>query len=70
MLEAGANTESKHDFYCDMWGNERGLTPLIVAARHNHVEVIGYLLEHGADVNAVEVNGATALVWAAVPGHL
>ena len=70
MITRGANLESKHDFFCDMWGAERGLTALIVAARHDHVECMDVLLAAGADVNAVEVNGATALTWAAFPGHL
>lgn len=69
-VKRGANIESKHDFFCSFWGAERGLTALIVAARHNHVPVMEFLLAAGADVNAVEVNGATALVWAAFPGHL
>ena len=38
-----------------------GLTPLMYAARYNKVEIIGYLLQKGADRNITDSQGFTAL---------
>ncbi|MCA9073205.1 MAG: ankyrin repeat domain-containing protein, partial [Planctomycetaceae bacterium] len=46
------------------WVNRRDedqRTPLHVAARFKHVEVVNWLLENGADVNAIAYNGFTPL---------
>ena len=32
-------------------------TPLLMATEENHIETVRSLLEHGADINAVEMNG-------------
>ena len=40
-----------------------------VAARNGHTEVVEYLLDHGALVDAKGVFGGTALHWAAINGH-
>jgi len=43
--------------------NERsnGLTPLMIAARYNNVEIIQLLLDHGADIKATNDDAFTAL---------
>lgn len=41
-----------------------GMTPLLYAARHNHVEVAKRLIAAGADVNAKEANGIWPLLMA------
>jgi ankyrin repeat protein len=41
-----------------------GLTPLLYAARHDHVEVAKLLIDAGADVNAPEANGIWPLLMA------
>jgi len=40
--------------------NRFGTPPLILAAEENHIETVSSLLEHGADINAVEMNGISA----------
>ncbi|CAM3430244.1 hypothetical protein FLLO111716_09810 [Flavobacterium longum] len=43
--------------------NERSndMTPLMIAARYNNIEIMNYLLSKGADVNFRNENGMTAL---------
>src|SRR5260370_30217273 len=40
-------------------------TPLLVAARQGHAEIVKLLLDHGASVDSVDANGDTALHLAA-----
>jgi ankyrin repeat protein len=42
---------------------------LYAAARNGHCQVVMYLLDRGADVNAKGVFGGTGLHWAAMHGH-
>jgi len=42
---------------------------LYAAARNGHQNVVAYLLDHGADIDAKGVFGATGLHWAAMNGH-
>ena len=46
-----------------------GWTPLLYAASGGQTEVAGYLLDAGANVNAVSPNGTTALMMAARGGY-
>ena len=46
-----------------------GWTPLIYAATGGHDAVVIYLLDQGANVNAVSANGTTALMMAVREGH-
>jgi ankyrin repeat protein len=52
----------------DSW--EVGATPLHAAARNDHLEVVKFLLAHGADVNAVRKDGETAFAEATYHGFL
>lgn len=44
--------------------NEKGWTPLMVAAYNNHIEIVYYLLSMGADIGAVNNNGTNLLTYA------
>ena len=44
--------------------NRQGLTALMFAAWHGHVDVIEYLLDHGADMHVVDSFGDNALGYA------
>lgn len=44
--------------------NEKGWTPLIVAAFHNSIDVVKYLVSIGANINASNSNGTTVLMYA------
>jgi ankyrin repeat protein len=48
--------------------NERsnGLTPLMLAARYNKVDIINYLIEKGAKVRDADEKGYTALKYAQI----
>jgi hypothetical protein len=43
---------------------ERGLTPVMLAAKNGHLEAVELLLENGADVNRVNDKGNTVLLFA------
>jgi uncharacterized protein len=49
--------------------NRRGWTPLIYAATGGHDDVIGFLLAHGAGIDARAPNGTTALMMAIHEHH-
>ena len=61
FLEARVNTEIS---------NERGWTPMMLAAFNGHDEVIRVLIKHQANVHAGDLNGNTALHWAADAGQM
>ena len=50
--------------------DDEGNTVLIEAASCGHLEIVKYLIEKGADINAKNRNGNTALVEATSKGHL
>ncbi|OJH36446.1 ankyrin repeat domain-containing protein [Cystobacter ferrugineus] len=51
-------------------GDAQGMTPLMWAAWHGAVELVRWLLAHGAQAAVRDIRGATALVLAAERGHL
>ena len=51
-------------------GRATGSAPLVLAAGEGRVDVVQYLLDEGADVNARELHGNTALTEAAYYSHV
>ncbi len=49
--------------------NEFGITPLMLAAEANHIEIAALLMANGANVNARSRDGLTALIYAAEEGN-
>ena len=52
------------EYGADVNENSNGMTPLMVAARYNKVEIITLLISKGADVKAKDEKGFTALKYA------
>lgn len=52
------------EYGADVNEMNNGLTPLMMAARYNRVDIIKYLLEKGADKQIKDVRGNTALQYA------
>ncbi|MFC6877000.1 ankyrin repeat domain-containing protein [Flavobacterium myungsuense] len=52
------------EYGADLNEKSNGMTPLMVAARYNKVEIIKFLLEHGADRISKDEKGFTALKYA------
>lgn len=52
------------EYGADVNESGNGMTPLMVAARYNRVEIIKFLLEKGADTSAKDDRGNTALRYA------
>ncbi|MEJ2421201.1 MAG: ankyrin repeat domain-containing protein [Acidobacteriota bacterium] len=50
-------------------GMTEGYTPLMMAARNDKMELVKFLIKHGANVNAKSKDGATPLSLAAKEGH-
>jgi ankyrin repeat protein len=46
-----------------------GMTPLMLAAAFNDVEMVEYLLEEGAEINGIDAHGMTALDYARKMGQ-
>jgi len=54
LLEYGASVNEKSN----------GMTPLMLAARYNRVDIVNLLVEKGADVKVKDEKGITALKYA------
>ena len=55
LLAAGANVDAKTRAYVPVIS--RSSTPLIIAIRHEHIDVMRLLLDRGADIDACNVGG-------------
>ena len=49
---------------------QMGESPIIRAAHNGHLHTVRFLIEHGADVNAIDMGDNTAIHWAAMRGHV
>jgi hypothetical protein len=61
LLNMGADVNCK---------DANGKTPLIIASKRGHLDIVKKLLEKGADVNCKDANGKTPLIIASECGHL
>lgn len=52
------------EYGCDVNELSNGLTPLMIAARYNKVEIVSYLLQNGARPETKDDRGNTALKYA------
>jgi ankyrin repeat protein len=57
------------NYRIDGKGETAGRTPLFCASVKNHPDIVEYLIEHGADVNASEDSGLSCLHISATLGH-
>ncbi|CAF0712636.1 unnamed protein product [Brachionus calyciflorus] len=57
------------NYRIDGKGETAGRTPLFCASVKNHPDIVEYLIQHGADVNASEDSGLSCLHIAATLGH-
>lgn len=49
---------------------QMGESPLIRAAHNGHMQTVKFLVEQGANVNALDMGDNSALHWAAMRGHV
>jgi len=66
LLGAGARTDGTTTVYITNKKHVSQVTPLMVAAFAGQLQVVKLLLDAGADVNAVDAAGNTALAWAKI----
>lgn len=64
LIEKGTDINKGYPY------NRAHLTPICYAAVAGHIEIVNYLLDHGASINDCGENGSTALMNAAVAGHM
>ncbi|OJJ18497.1 hypothetical protein BKI52_23065 [marine bacterium AO1-C] len=50
--------------------NERGFTPLILAAYYNQIDVLDHFISLGADIHTPDAIGNTALMGASFKGYI
>lgn len=60
LLEQRASVDARDKQQC---------TPLLVAAQYGEIMIAHLLLRHGADAQAADENGDTAMHWVAYKGH-
>ena len=54
----------------DLNSKYNGLTALMYASRENKINVMNYLIKHGAFIDATTLHNETALFWAVSNGHI
>ena len=61
ILERGLHVDAEDNY---------AMTLLQVASRHGHLEIVRFLIDNGAAVNAVEIDNRAALHFAVIRGHV
>jgi len=57
ILEEGVNPDAR---------NKEGLTPLMLTTKHDDVNMANLLIKYGADINAVDMEGKSVLMYAII----
>jgi len=50
--------------------SKHGTTPLMMAVKDGHLEVVKLLLDANAEINIKDIDGTTAIAWATKSGFL
>lgn len=66
LLKQGADVNSRGPSTSKVPG---GGTALMLAAARNHLEIVKFLISHGANVNQADDGGGTALIYAVWKGN-
>ena len=63
-LKNGSNVNTRYSR--ETW---KGDTPLLIAVDRGHIEIVKFLIDQNADINAIFEDGATALILGSEKGH-
>ncbi|MBN1759585.1 MAG: ankyrin repeat domain-containing protein [Chitinispirillaceae bacterium] len=70
LLDSGVDVNQRFEYeFSWLMGSNKEVTPLELAAVYNNVQIVELLLKKGADVNASDGDGYTALIVAARQGN-
>ena len=62
LLKRGAQVNAKDRL-------KYGQTPLMLASKHGHLEILNELIDHGADIDDTNIDGYSAIIIATENGH-
>ncbi len=63
-------TYGKKSYYLELKSGGYLQTPLMPAVMYGHEDLVRYLLDQGANINAKDLNGLTPLIWSVKTGNL
>jgi ankyrin repeat protein len=70
FVENGADVNAKYEGDNNEKFYPKGTTPLMLASANGYLDIVEFLVKHGANLNAKGEYGSTALMLAASAGHL
>jgi cytohesin len=68
--EAGVDPDRRTPYAAEGWSESSGWTALMIAAQQRRMEIVRWLLDQGADVNAKNQHGRSALGVALTENHV